>query len=127
MEVKATLMLIPLRHGRYKLMAVLRSLTIMDTNFTQVSALLLLWISYHIWHLRQIAQNATNSRIKRLMQESPLKRNNNYYDDEERASTRVRVEGEDGQSTEDQGSIHGDMAQSGGQNPHPHTNPMVIN
>ena len=68
-----------------------------------------------------------NCRIKRLMQESPLKRNNNYYDDEERALTCVRVEGEDGQSTEDQGSIHGDVAQSGGQNPHPHTNPMVIN
>ena len=35
-EAKATLMLIPLRGGQFKLTAVLRSLTIVDTTCTQV-------------------------------------------------------------------------------------------
>lgn len=35
-EAKATLMLIPLRGGHFKISAVLRSLTIIDATFTQV-------------------------------------------------------------------------------------------
>lgn len=35
-EAKATLMLLPLRGGRFKLSAVLRSITLWDTQFTQV-------------------------------------------------------------------------------------------
>ena len=62
------------------------------------------------------------------MQSSPLKRNNNYYDEEERASTRTQIEGEDGRSAEDQsGAVHDEVAQTGGQNQHEGTNPMVIN
>ena len=38
-EAKATLMVIPLRGGHYKLTAVLRSITILDTTYTQVNFL----------------------------------------------------------------------------------------
>ena len=76
---------------RYKLTAVLCSLTILDMKFTQVSyPSLLRNVLSNLEY--QIAQNAANNRVKRLMQPSPLKRNNNYYDDEERASTRMRIE-----------------------------------
>lgn len=38
-EIKATLMLIPVREGHFKLTAVLRSLTLLDTSFTKVCAI----------------------------------------------------------------------------------------
>lgn len=37
-EAKATLMLVPIRQGQFKLMAVLRGLTLLDTTFAQVSS-----------------------------------------------------------------------------------------
>ncbi|KAF8324385.1 hypothetical protein F5887DRAFT_1086610 [Amanita rubescens] len=37
-EAKATFMLVPIREGRFKLSAVLRSLTLLDTSFAQTSA-----------------------------------------------------------------------------------------
>ena len=57
------------------------------------------------------------------MQSSPLKRNNNYYDEEERASTRVRIEGEDGRSVEDQ---RDEAARAGEQGQHQGANGMVV-
>ncbi|KAF8716420.1 hypothetical protein AX14_012357 [Amanita brunnescens Koide BX004] len=78
-EAKATLVLIPLRGGHFKLLAILRSLTIMDTSYTQ------------------IVQVSANNRIKRLMSSSsPLKRNITYQDEEEEmeiARKKVRESG----------------------------------
>ncbi|KAK2459290.1 hypothetical protein APHAL10511_008692 [Amanita phalloides] len=67
-EAKATLMLVPIREGRFKLTAVLRSLTLLDTSFAQTSA------------------HASNMRIKKLMQAPTtptLKRTITYAEDEE--------------------------------------------
>ncbi|KAF8340895.1 hypothetical protein F5887DRAFT_1076842 [Amanita rubescens] len=68
-EAKATLMVIPLKGGEFKLIAVLRSLTLWDAQFTQ------------------IAQLAMHSRIKKLMMptSSPLKRNIGYDEDDAEA------------------------------------------
>ncbi|KAF8694149.1 hypothetical protein AX14_002155 [Amanita brunnescens Koide BX004] len=66
-EAKATLMLIPLRQGHFKLTAVLRSLTLLDTSFAQTSV------------------HASNIRIKKLMQStmSPLKRSITFEEEED--------------------------------------------
>jgi hypothetical protein len=37
-EAKATLMLIPLRQGHFKLTAILRTITLLDTSFAKVGA-----------------------------------------------------------------------------------------
>jgi hypothetical protein len=65
----------------------------------------------------QIAQNATNNCIKQLMQPSSLKRNNNYYNDEERASMCTRIEGagDDTGSGDNSRTVIGEVGQSEGQ------------
>ncbi|KAF8326445.1 hypothetical protein F5887DRAFT_1084538 [Amanita rubescens] len=73
-EVKATLMLVPLRGGMYKLNAVLRSYLPLNTQ--------------------SLSQNDTDTRTKKLKQNTRLKRNIDYYKEEEKVTMRRRVDGE---------------------------------